>query len=241
VRETAALSSVDPNDVPSHIAAIMDGNGRWATARGLPRTKGHEAGEDALFEAVEGCLAVGVSWLTVYAFSTENWRRPKDEVKFLLNFNRDLLRRRRDELHERGVRIRFIGRRNWRVPRGVLREMEDAEQLTRSNRKLTLNIAFNYGGRAELVDAVSSIVDSGVRADRVNEALIAKHLYDPSMPDPELMIRTSGESRVSNFLMWQLAYTEMIFSDVLWPDFTRDHVYGAIKEYQHRNRRFGAL
>jgi undecaprenyl diphosphate synthase len=241
VQETAALSSVDPNDVPSHIAAIMDGNGRWATASGLPRTKGHEAGEEALFETVEGCLAVGVRWLTVYAFSTENWKRPKDEVKFLLNFNRDWLRRRRDELNERGVRIRFIGRRNWRVPRGVLREMEEAEQLTEHNRKLTLNIAFNYGGRAELVDAVSAIVESGVRADKVNEALIAKHLYEPSMPDPELMIRTSGESRVSNFLMWQMAYTEMIFSDVLWPDFTRDHLYGAIKEYQHRNRRFGAL
>jgi len=239
--ETAALGQVDMNDVPVHIAAIMDGNGRWATLRGLPRTKGHEAGEDALFEAVEGCLATGVQWLTVYAFSTENWRRPKDEVRFLLNFNRDLLRRRRDELNERGVRIRFIGRRNWRVPRGVLKEMEDAERLTARNRTLTLNIAFNYGGRAEIVDAVSSIVESGVRPDKVTEAVIAKHLYDPSMPDPELMIRTSGESRVSNFLMWQLAYSEMIFSDVLWPDFTRQHIYGAIQEYQRRNRRFGGV
>jgi len=241
VPETAALSSVDPKDVPSHIAAIMDGNGRWATARGLPRTKGHEAGEDALFEAVEGCLGAGVQWLTVYAFSTENWRRPKEEVKFLLNFNRDLLRRRRDELNDRGVRIRFIGRRNWRVPRGVLKEMEAAEQLTKNNRTLTLNIAFNYGGRAELVDAVSAIVESGVRADKVNEALIGKYLYDPSMPDPELMIRTSGENRLSNFLMWQLAYTEMIFTEVLWPDFTREHIYGAVQEYQRRNRRFGGV
>lgn len=240
-QETAPASSIDLDDVPSHIAAIMDGNGRWATARGLPRTKGHEAGEDALFEAVEGCLAVGVEWLTVYAFSTENWRRPKDEVKFLLNFNRDLLRRRRDELHARGVRIRFIGRRNWRVPRGVLKEMKDAEDLTESNRTLTLNIAFNYGGRAEMVDAISTIVESGVKPDKVTEALVAKHLYDPSMPDPELMIRTSGESRTSNFLMWQLAYTEMIFSDVLWPDFTREHVYGAILEYQRRSRRFGGV
>lgn len=239
--ETAPASSVDRREVPRHIAAIMDGNGRWATARGLPRTKGHEAGEDALFEAVEGCLELGVDWLTVYAFSTENWRRPKEEVKFLLNFNRDLLRRRRDELHDRGVRIRFIGRRNWRVPRGVLNEMEDAERLTASNRTLTLNIAFNYGGRAELVDAISAIVESGVKPDKVSEALVAKHLYDPSMPDPELMIRTSGESRVSNFLMWQLAYTEMIFSDVLWPDFTREHVYGAVLEYQRRNRRFGGV
>ncbi len=219
----------------------MDGNGRWATARGLPRTKGHEAGEDALFEAVEGCLGAGVQWLTVYAFSTENWRRPKEEVKFLLNFNRDLLRRRRDELNDRGVRIRFIGRRNWRVPRGVLKEMEAAEQLTKNNRTLTLNIAFNYGGRAELADAVSAIVESGVRADKVNEALIGKYLYDPNMPDPELMIRTSGENRLSNFLMWQLAYTEMIFTEVLWPDFTREHIYGAVQEYQRRNRRFGGV
>jgi len=235
------LSQVDLNDVPTHIATIMDGNGRWATARGLPRTKGHEKGEDALFEAVEGCLDTGVKWLTVYAFSTENWRRPKEEVKFLLNFNRDLLRRRRDELNERGVRIQFIGRRNWRVPRGVLKEMEDAEQLTQDNRKLTLNIAFNYGGRAEIVDAVSALVASGVRPDKVTEAAIAKHLYDPKMPDPELMIRTSGESRVSNFLMWQLAYSEMIFSETLWPDFTRNHLYGAIDEYQKRTRRFGGV
>lgn len=235
------LSQVDLNDVPTHIAAIMDGNGRWATARGLPRTKGHEKGEDALFEAVEGCLDTGVEWLTVYAFSTENWRRPKEEVKFLLNFNRDLLRRRRDELNERGVRIQFIGRRNWRVPRGVLKEMEDAEALTKSNRKLTLNIAFNYGGRAEIVDAVSQLIASGVRPDNVTEKAIAKHLYDPKMPDPELMIRTSGESRVSNFLMWQLAYSEMIFSETLWPDFTRNHLYGAIEEYQRRNRTFGGV
>jgi len=241
VSGTASLSSVDLKDVPNHIAAIMDGNGRWATARGLPRTKGHEAGEDALFEAVEGCLATGVHWLTVYAFSTENWRRPKEEVKFLLNFNRDLLRRRRDELNDRGVRIRFIGRRNWRVPRGVLNEMEDAERLTERNRTLTLNIAFNYGGRAEIADAVQSIVASGVKPEKVSENLIAKHLYDPSMPDPELMVRTSGEHRLSNFLMWQLAYTEMIFTNVLWPDVTREHIYGAIEEYQNRNRRFGAL
>lgn len=237
----APLSSIDTADVPTHIATIMDGNGRWATSRGLPRTKGHEAGEDALFEAVEGCLAAGVDWLTVYAFSTENWRRPREEVKFLLNFNRDLLRRRRNELHDRDVRIRFIGRRNWRVPRGVLKDMEDAERLTAGNRTMTLNIAFNYGGRAEIVDAVSSIVESGVRPDKINENLIAKHLYDPSMPDPELMIRTSGENRLSNFLLWQLAYTEMIFSDVFWPDFTRNHVYGAIVEYQQRNRRFGSI
>lgn len=235
------LSSVDLSAVPTHIAMIMDGNGRWATARNLPRTKGHEAGEDALLEVVEGCLAAGVQWLTVYAFSTENWRRPRDEVRFLLNFSRDQLRRRREELNERGVRISIIGRRNWRVPRGVLKEIEAAERLTVTNTKLRLNIAFNYGGKAEIVDAARALIADGVPADKVDEAAIQKRLYDPTMPDPDLMLRTSGESRTSNFLMWQLAYTEMLFTDVLWPDMTREHVYGAIAEYQRRNRRFGGL
>lgn len=235
------LDAFDHSNVPQHIAMIMDGNGRWATARDLPRTEGHRKGEDALFEAVEGCLAAGVKWMTVYAFSTENWRRPKDEVRFLLNFNRSLLRRRRDELNERNVRIRFIGRRNWRVPRGVLNEMTRAEELTVDNRQLTLTIAFNYGGRAEVVDAVRDLVATGVSADKITEKAIASHLYAPDMPDPELMIRTSGESRTSNYLMWQLAYTELLFADVLWPDFTREHVFGAIAEYQRRERRFGGV
>lgn len=239
--DPAALDSFDPANVPNHIAIIMDGNGRWATAQGLPRTEGHKRGEDALFEAVEGCLAAGVSWMTVYAFSTENWRRPKDEVKFLLNYSRGLLRRRRDELNERGVRIRFVGRRDWRVPNGVLNEMDKAESLTRHNDKMTLVIAFNYGGRAEIVDAVRAMVDEGLKGKQITEKAIARHLYDPEMPDPELMIRTSGESRTSNYLMWQLAYSEMIFADVLWPDFTREHIYGAIAEYQRRERRFGGV
>ena len=235
------LDSVDPNDVPQHVAAIMDGNGRWATARGLPRTQGHEAGEDALFETIEGCLAIGVRWLTVYAFSTENWRRPKEEVRFLLNFNRTLLQRRRDELNDRNVRIRFIGRRDWRVPRGVLKEIREAEEQTAGNRQLTLTIAFNYGGRSELVDAIRQLIEDGVSPKQVSEAAIAKRMYAPDMPDPELMIRTSGECRTSNYLLWQLAYTEMLFTDVLWPDFTREHLYGAIVEYQRRDRRFGGV
>ena len=239
--EPAELDAFDHDNVPRHIAVVMDGNGRWATARNLPRTEGHRKGEDALFEVVEGCLAAGVEWLTVYAFSTENWRRPKEEVKFLLNFNRNLLRRRRDELNERNVRIRFIGRRNWRVPRGVLNEMRDAEELTEGNRQLTLTVAFNYGGRAEIVDAVRAIVDEKVPADKIDEKVIARHLYAPDMPDPELMIRTSGESRTSNYLMWQLAYSELLFTEVLFPDFTRQHLYGAIAEYQRRERRFGGV
>ncbi|MEM7094211.1 MAG: polyprenyl diphosphate synthase [Actinomycetota bacterium] len=239
--DPAPLAEIDSETVPRHIAVIMDGNGRWATAQGLPRTEGHKRGEDALFEAVEGCLAAGVGWLTVYAFSTENWRRPKDEVRFLLNYSRGLLRRRRDELNERGVRIRFVGRRDWRVPRGVLNEMDTAESLTRQNTNMTLTIAFNYGGRAEVVDAIRAMIDDGLKGKQITEKAISRYMYDPEMPDPEVMVRTSGESRTSNYLMWQMAYTELIFADVLWPDFTREHLWGAIAEYQHRERRFGGV
>ena len=180
----------------------MDGNGRWAKQRGLKRTDGHAAGEEALLDATNGCLDLGVDWFTVYAFSTENWRRPADEVRFLMNFNESLLLRRRDELHEKNVRMRFIGRRDRRVPKRVLRRMDEALELTQGNTGMTLTIAFNYGGRAELVDAVRRIVESGVDASKVTEKTIAKHLYDPEMPDPDLMIRTSGEHRISNYLLW---------------------------------------
>ena len=156
------LDGIDPARVPAHVGCVMDGNGRWARKRGLPRTEGHAAGEEALFDTVEGALEVGLDWLTVYAFSTENWRRPTDEVKFLMNFNESLLTRRRDELHERGVRMRFVGRRDWRVPKRLVRRMDEAIDLTRGNRTMTLTIAFNYGGRAEIVDAVRSVVRDGV-------------------------------------------------------------------------------
>lgn len=219
----------------------MDGNGRWAQARGLPRIEGHAAGEESLFDAVEGALELGVKWLTVYAFSTENWRRPADEVRYLMNFNEGILVRRRDELNERGVRIRFLGRRDWRVPRRILRRMDEALDLTRRNRTMTLNIAFNYGGRAEIVDAVRSLVASGVAADKVDEKAIRAHLYDPDMPDPDLVIRTSGEYRISNFLLWELAYSELVFCDVLWPDFRRRHLFEAVEEFRRRDRRFGAI
>ena len=217
----------------------MDGNGRWAQERGRPRTEGHEAGEEALFDVVEGAIETGLDWFTVYAFSTENWRRPPEEVRFLLDFNEQIILKRQDQLHERNVRIRFIGRRDRRVPRRVIRRMEEAEVLTRANTGLTFTVAFNYGGRAELVDAVQRIVDSGLR--RVSERTIARHLYDPDMPDPDLVIRTSGERRVSNFLLWELAYSELIFSDILWPDFRREDLFTAIKEYQDRERRYGGL
>lgn len=219
----------------------MDGNGRWAALRGLPRTDGHAAGEEALLDTVEGALELGIAWLTVYAFSTENWRRPAEEVRYLMHFNESLLTRRRDELHERGVRMRFVGRRDWRVPSHVLQRMEESIALTADNSVMTLNIAFNYGGRAEIVDAVKAIVRSGVDADRVDERMIRRHLYDPEMPDPDLMVRTSGEYRISNYLLWELAYSELVFTEVLWPDFRREDLFEAVREYQSRERRFGGI
>ena len=220
----------------------MDGNGRWATSRGLPRTEGHKVGEESLFDVVEGGLEIGLQWLTVYAFSTENWRRPKDEVHFLMHVMSDrICAKRKDELHERGVRVLFAGRRDWRVPRRVLRHMDEAAELTQHNRRMNLVFAFNYGGRAEIVDAVRALVASGVSADKIDERAIARHLYQPGMPDPDLVIRTSGEYRVSNFLLWELAYSELVFTDVLWPDFRREQLFDAVRAYQQRTRRFGAV
>jgi undecaprenyl diphosphate synthase len=219
----------------------MDGNGRWARSQGLKRTEGHEAGEQALFDTVEGAIELGVEYLTVYAFSTENWRRPIEEVKFLLGFNEKLLMARRDDLHQRNVRVRFIGRRERRVPGRVMNRIDEAVELTAANTGLTLTIAFNYGGRAEIVDAVRQLVEAGADARQIDEESIAKNLYDPSLPDPDLVIRTSGEYRVSNFLLWQIAYSELVFTDVLWPDFRRSHLRAAIAEYQHRDRRFGGV
>jgi undecaprenyl diphosphate synthase len=235
------LDGIDPRGVPVHVACVMDGNGRWAQKRGLPRTEGHAAGEEALFDTVEGALDVGIGWLTVYAFSTENWRRPVDEVRFLMGFNESLLVRRRDELRERGVRMRFIGRRDRRVPKRLLRRMDEAADLTADNRRMTLTIAFNYGGRAEIVDAVRRLVSDGVPAEKITEQAIHRHLYDPEMPDPDLVIRTSGEFRISNFLLWELAYSELVFTDVLWPDFRREHLFEALREFQRRDRRFGGV
>ncbi len=232
---------LDLTRIPNHVACVMDGNGRWATRRGLKRTDGHAAGEEALFDAVEGALELGVSWLTVYAFSTENWKRPADEVKFLMWFNESILVNRRDELNEKGVRIRFSGRQGWRVPKRLKRHIEEATELTKSNRKLTLTIAFNYGGRAEIVDAVRQIAASDIKPEKITEKTIAKYLYYPDMPDPDLMVRTSGEYRISNFLLWELAYSELVFTEVLWPDFRREHLADAIREYQERERRFGGL
>ena len=221
----------------------MDGNGRWARARGLPRTAGHEAGEHSLFDCVEGAIELGIGWLSAYAFSTENWRRSPEEVRFLMGFNRDVIRRRRDEMHELGVRVRWAGRRP-RLWRSVIRELEIAEGLTRDNDVLTLTMCVNYGGRAEIVDAAAALardVAAGrIDPGRVNERTFARYLDEPDMPDVDLFVRSSGEQRTSNFLLWQSAYAELAFLDTLWPDFDRRQLWAACEGYARRSRRFGS-
>ncbi|MCY3967993.1 MAG: polyprenyl diphosphate synthase [bacterium] len=238
---SVGAESLDMDRIPRHVGCVMDGNGRWAEQRGMARTEGHAQGEHALLDVIQGALEIGIEWLSVYAFSTENWNRPEDEVRFLMNFNRTILRRRCEQLNELGVRIRFVGRRDWRVPTGVMKEMDEAIELTRKNKRLSLVVAFNYGGRAEIVDAVRKIAARRIPARRITERTIASYLYDQEMPEPDLIIRTSGEYRISNFLLWEMAYSELVFTDVLWPDFDRSHLFAAIAEYQHRHRRFGQV
>ncbi len=235
------VPNIDEAKLPTHVACVMDGNGRWATNRGLARIEGHAAGEEALLDTVNGALEIGLKWLTVYAFSTENWKRPVDEVRFLMKFNEGILTRHRDDLNEKGVRIRFSGKRDWRVPRRLIKHMDQSMDLTKNNSKLTLTIAFNYGGRGEIVDAVRELVNLGAKASDIDEKTISKHLYYPDAPDPDLMIRTSGEYRISNFLLWELAYSELYFTEVLWPDFRRQHLFEAVAEFQSRERRFGTV
>ena len=236
---------IDTDRLPHHVGVIMDGNGRWANQRGLPRNAGHEQGETALFDTVEGALELGLRYLTVYAFSTENWKRPPSEVAFLMNFNRDLLLRRADELDDRQVRVRFIGRRGRPVPKRLVEMMENTERLTARHRRLTLQIAFNYGGRAELVDAARRIArdvaDGHLKPDKINRKSIQARLYEPEAPDVDLLVRTSGEQRLSNFLLWEAAYAELVFTDVLWPDFDRADLFAAVAEFQRRSRRFGKV
>ena len=230
------------DQVPGHVAIIMDGNGRWAKERGLPRTAGHEQGEHSLFDVVEGAIEIGVQAISAYAFSTENWSRSADEVKFLMGFNRDVIRRRRDEMHELGVRVRWAGRRP-RLWRSVINELQVAEELTRDNDVLTLTMCVNYGGRAELADAARAMgqdVAAGrLNADRIDERTFAKYLYVPEIPDADMVWRTSGEQRLSNFMLWQAAYSEMVFSNVLWPDVDRRDLWAAVQTYATRNRRYG--
>lgn len=228
--------------VPRHVALVMDGNGRWAKDRGLPRTAGHEAGEASLLDCVHGALELGVGYLSAYAFSTENWKRSPDEVRFLMNFNRDVIRRRRDEMNELGVRVRWVGRRP-RLWRSVIDELEAAEQLTAGNTALTLAMCVNYGGRAEIADAAAALAadvrDGRVRPEQVDEDLLARYLDEPDMPDVDLFVRSSGEQRTSNFLLWQSAYAELVFLDTLWPDFDRRHLWHACELFASRDRRYG--
>ena len=237
-------TDIDMDNVPRHVGIIMDGNGRWANARGLHRTQGHAAGEPALFDVVRGALDLGVQWLTVYTFSTENWDRDTSEVEFLMQFNVDLLERRRDELDDLGVRILFMGDvDDDRVPQVLRDRIRSAEELTASNTKMTMVYAFNYGGRIEIVDAVKTIargVASGsIDPDTITIDTVSNNLYLADMPDPDLVIRTSGEQRTSNFLLWEAAYSEYVFTPVLWPDFDRHEFARCVGEYQTRDRRFG--
>jgi undecaprenyl diphosphate synthase len=235
--------SIPKGLVPRHVAIVMDGNGRWANQRGLPRTDGHRAGEAALMDVLFGAIQLGVEVVSAYAFSTENWRRSPDEVRFLMNFNKEVLARRRDELSALGVRIRWAGRRP-RLWRSVINQLEEAEQLTQDNDRLTLQFCVNYGGRAEVVDAarrIAQLAAAGqLNPDKLDEKAFARYLDEPGLPDVDLFIRCSGEQRTSNFLLWQSAYAELMFLDTLWPDFDRRHLWRAIESYAARDRRFGA-
>jgi undecaprenyl diphosphate synthase len=235
--------AIPPDLVPRHVAIVMDGNGRWAKQRGLPRTAGHEQGEHSLFDIVEGAIELGVKAISAYAFSTENWTRSPEEVRFLMGFNRDVIRRRRDEMHALGVRVRWAGRcpRLWR---SVIKELQVAEELTKDNDVLTLTMCVNYGGRAELADTARAIaheVAAGrLKPDKVDEKVFARHLYVPEVADADLIWRTSGEQRLSNFLLWQAAYAELVFTDVLWPDADRRDLWRACEIYASRDRRYGS-
>ncbi len=238
------LSRVDLGRVPRHVGLILDGNGRWANARGLPRTAGHQAGEQALFDVVHGALELGIDWLTAFTFSTENWSRDADEVAFLMFFNQDLLLRRRDELNDLGVRIRFAGDlADARIPDQNRAYMAESEQLTAGNDRMSMVFAFNYGSRWEITEAARRLVQAAasgtLHPDDIDEARLASHLAVPDMPDVDLIIRSSGEHRLSNFLLWQAAYAEFSFPGILWPEFDRHALLDAIVEYQSRDRRFG--
>ncbi len=237
-----SMSNKGKIEVPQHIAIVMDGNGRWAKERGLARTAGHEAGEKVLFDLVEAAISFGVKELSAYAFSTENWKRTPEEVKFLMGYSRDVLRNRRDRLNEMGVKVQWIGRPQ-RLWKSVIDELEEAQELTKKNKVLTLNMCVNYGGRAELVDAATALardVKRGkVKPDSITEKTIEKYLYSPKMRDVDMFLRSSGEQRTSNFLPWQSTYAEFVFMDVLWPDMTPKLLWKAIEEYSERDRRFG--
>ena len=234
--------AIPADQLPRHVAVVMDGNGRWATQRGLSRTEGHKMGEAVLIDVTCGAIELGIKHLSVYAFSTENWKRSTDEVRFLMGFNREVVCRRRENLDVMGVRMRWVGSRA-RMWRSVIKEFDIAEEMTLDNKVITVNYCVNYGGRAEIAEAAKQIARDAaagrIDPERVGEATISEHLHRPDIPDVDLFIRTSGEQRSSNFLLWQAAYAEYVFQDKLWPDYDRRDLWAACEEYVHRNRRFG--
>ncbi|WP_371934243.1 decaprenyl diphosphate synthase [Mycobacterium sp. TY814] len=239
----AVAPRIPAAQLPNHVAIVMDGNGRWATQRGLRRTEGHKMGEAVVIDIACGAVEIGIKWLSLYAFSTENWKRSPEEVKFLMGFNRDVVRRRRDILNEMGVKIRWVGSapRLWR---SVINELAVAEEVTKNNDVITINYCVNYGGRTEIAEAARRIAAEAaagrLNPDRVNESTISRHMQRPDIPDVDLFLRTSGEHRSSNFMLWQAAYAEYVFQDKLWPDYDRRDLWAACEEYASRNRRFGS-
>jgi len=229
-----------PEKIPQHIAIIMDGNGRWAKQRGLPRLAGHRAGTDNLRRIIEACVEFGVKYLTIYAFSTENWGRPEDEVSGLMSIFDEVFERELTELHRQGAQLRHIGRLDG-VRESLREKVSNGMELTKNNKRLVLNVAFNYGGRDEIVQAIRAILRDGVDPKGVTEELVSRYLYTSDSPDPDLVIRTSGEQRISNFLIWQAAYAEWVFPETLWPDFGRDELLAAIQEFGRRERRYGLV
>jgi trans,polycis-decaprenyl diphosphate synthase len=239
----AAAPRIPREGLPAHVAIVMDGNGRWATQRGMARTEGHQAGEAVVIDVVCGAIELGIRWLSLYAFSTENWKRSPEEVRFLMGFNRDVVRLRRVNLNTLGVRIRWVGSRP-RLWRSVINELAIAQDMTRNNDVITVNYCVNYGGRTEIAEAardIARLVEAGkLNPDRITESTIARHLQWPDIPDVDLLLRTSGEQRSSNFMLWQAAYAEYIFQDKLWPDYDRRDLWAACEQYASRERRFGS-
>jgi undecaprenyl diphosphate synthase len=229
-----------PSRIPEHVAVIMDGNGRWARARGLPRIAGHRAGTENLRRIIEACIEFGIKYLTIYAFSTENWGRPPDEVQGLMNIFEDVIDRELQELHDQGVQLRHLGRLD-RLKPSFREKVQRALEKTKGNTNLILNIAFNYGGRDEIICAIQHMIKDGVPADQITDSLVSQYLYTTGIPDPDLIIRTSGEQRGSNFLIWQGAYSEWYFPSTYWPDFDKEELRKALEEYSHRERRYGLV
>jgi undecaprenyl diphosphate synthase len=229
-----------PDRVPTHIAIIMDGNGRWALSRGLPRLAGHRAGTENLRRIIEACIEFGIRYLTIYAFSTENWGRPQEEVQGLLRILEDVIDRELQELHDQGVQLHHLGRLD-RLSPSLQEKVMHAVEFTRENSRLVLNVAFNYGGRDEIVCAIQKIIEDGVQPEAVTDEMVSHYLFTAGVPDPDLIIRTSGELRGSNFLIWQGAYSEWYFTPTYWPDFNREALLKAVHEFSQRQRRYGGV